>query len=227
MSLNDTKTAVNKLHHMLNAAVGILLFVIWLLILKIASTHIFVLVGSQMLLVAFMFGNTCKTTFEAIIFLFVMHPFDVGDRCEVDGVQVITSSFLCVFLFYTYVMLLLGMLAFKHVFVWIFANVNSCCLSQMVVEEMNILTTVFLRYDNQKITYPNSILATKPIGNFYRSPDMGDSVDFCIHIATPVEKIALMKERITRYGHAPSFSCNFFSLLIVGIIYLVELFTIR
>lgn len=156
LSLNDTKTAVNKLHHMLNAAVGILLFVIWLLILKIASTHIFVLVGSQMLLVAFMFGNTCKTTFEAIIFLFVMHPFDVGDRCEVDGVQ-------------------------------------------MVVEEMNILTTVFLRYDNQKITYPNSILATKPIGNFYRSPDMGDSVDFCIHIATPVEKIALMKERITRY----------------------------
>ncbi|KAG5542851.1 hypothetical protein RHGRI_015819 [Rhododendron griersonianum] len=156
LSLNDTKTAVNKLHHMLNAVVGILLFVIWLLILKIASSHIFVLVGSQTLLVAFMFGNTCKTTFEAIIFLFVMHPFDVGDRCEVDGVQ-------------------------------------------MVVEEMNILTTVFLRYDNQKITYPNSILATKPIGNFYRSPDMGDAIDFCIHIATPVEKISLMKERITRY----------------------------
>lgn len=87
----------------------------------------------------------------------------------------------------------------------IFEVVNSCCLSQMVVEEMNILTTVFLRYDNQKITYPNSILATKPIGNFYRSPDMGDAIDFCIHIATPVEKISLMKERITRYGHAPSF----------------------
>jgi len=68
----------------------------------------------------------------------------------------------------------------------------------MVVEEMNILTTVFLRYDNQKIVYPNSVLATKPIGNYYRSPDMGDSVDFCVHISTPVEKIAVMKERITR-----------------------------
>ncbi|XP_052202971.1 mechanosensitive ion channel protein 8-like isoform X1 [Diospyros lotus] len=161
LSLNDTKTAVNKLHHMLNAAVGIIILVIWLLILKIATTHFFVFLGSQLLLVAFMFGNTCKTTFEAIIFLFVMHPFDVGDRCEVDGVQ-------------------------------------------MVVEEMNILTTVFLRYDNQKIIYPNSVLATKPIANYYRSPDMGDAIDFCVHVATPLEKITTMKERITKYVDSKS-----------------------
>lgn len=66
----------------------------------------------------------------------------------------------------------------------------------MIVEEMNILTTVFLRYDNQKITYPNTVLSTMPISNYYRSPDMGDSIDFCVHLATSVEKIALMKERI-------------------------------
>lgn len=156
LSLNDTKTAVNKLHHMLNVLVIIIIVVIWLLILKVATTHFFIFLSSQILLVVFMFGNTCKTTFEAIIFLFVMHPFDVGDRIELEGVQ-------------------------------------------MVVEEMNILTTVFLRFDNQKIIYPNSVLSTKPISNYYRSPDMGDAIDFCIHISTPVEKIALMKERIIRY----------------------------
>ncbi|KAK9071804.1 hypothetical protein SSX86_008233 [Deinandra increscens subsp. villosa] len=155
LSLNDTKTAVNKLHQMLNIVVAILIIVIWLLILKVATTHFFIFLSSQLLLVVFVFGNTCKTTFEAIIFLFVMHPFDVGDRCEIDTVQ-------------------------------------------MVVEEMNILTTVFLRYDNQKIIYPNSVLSTKPIANYYRSPDMGDAIDFCIHVSTPVEKVALMKERITR-----------------------------
>jgi len=68
----------------------------------------------------------------------------------------------------------------------------------MIVEEMNILTTVFLRYDNQKIMYPNSVLATKPISNYYRSPDMGDAIDFFVHISTPVEKLGMMKERITR-----------------------------
>jgi len=52
--------------------------------------------------------------------------------------------------------------------------------SQMVVEEMNILTTVFLKYDNEKIFYPNSVLSTKPISNFYRSPEMSDSVEFAV-----------------------------------------------
>ena len=69
---------------------------------------------------------------------------------------------------------------------------------QMVVEEMNILTTVFLRFDNQKIIITNSVLATKAIGNYYRSPDMGDAVEFLIHLATPAEKIVIVKQRINR-----------------------------
>ncbi|XP_077219650.1 mechanosensitive ion channel protein 8-like [Tasmannia lanceolata] len=144
LTLNETKTAVNKLHHMLNIVVCIIVVVIWLLILGIATTHLLVFISSQLLLVEFIFGNTCKLIFEAIIFLFVMHPYDVGDRCEVDGIQ-------------------------------------------MVVEEMNILTTVFLTDDNPKIIYPNSVLSTLPIGNFCRSPNMGYAIDFCIHVSTPAQ----------------------------------------
>ncbi|CAK7346098.1 unnamed protein product [Dovyalis caffra] len=72
-------------------------------------------------------------------------------------------------------------------------------LVSLRVEEMNILTTVFLRSDNQKIKYPNSVLANKPIGNFYRSPDMAETIDFCVHISTPMEKIGRMKEKIKGY----------------------------
>ncbi|KAK9287376.1 hypothetical protein L1049_015794 [Liquidambar formosana] len=156
LTLNDTKTAVNKLHQMVNVVVGIIILVIWLLILGIATSKLLVFVSSQLLLVAFIFGNTLKTIFEALIFLFVIHPFDVGDRCEIEGVQ-------------------------------------------LVVEEMNILTTVFLRYDNMRVIYPNSVLATKFISNYYRSPDMGDAVEFCVHIYTPAEKIAVMRQRILSY----------------------------
>jgi len=88
LSLNDTKTAVNKLHHLVNVIVGIAIVIIWLLILGVPVNHFLVFLGSQVVVLAFMFGNTCKTTFEAIIFLFVVHPFDVGDRCEIEGVQV-------------------------------------------------------------------------------------------------------------------------------------------
>ncbi|CAA7391470.1 unnamed protein product [Spirodela intermedia] len=153
LTLNDTKTAVKRLHQMVNVVMAVVIFVLWLLIMDLATVHLLVLVSSQLLLLVFVFGNTLRMVFEDLIFLFGMHPFDVGDRCEVDGVQ-------------------------------------------MIVEEMNILTTVFLRYDNQKIAYPNSVLLTKPISNFYRSPDMWDFVDFCIDVATPEEKVALMKERI-------------------------------
>ncbi|CAK9188158.1 unnamed protein product, partial [Ilex paraguariensis] len=127
LSLNDTKTAVNTLHHMLNVLVGMVIVVIWLLILKVTTTHFLIFLSSQLLLVVFMFGNTCKTTFEAIIFLFVMHPFDVGDRVEVEGVQ-------------------------------------------MIVEEMNILTTVFLRYIENKSEhwYPAPMIVLRDVEDMNR-----------------------------------------------------------
>ncbi|EFH62349.1 mechanosensitive ion channel domain-containing protein [Arabidopsis lyrata subsp. lyrata] len=156
LTLNDTKTAVNKLHHMINIVTAIVIVVIWLVLLEIASSKVLLFVSSQVVLLAFIFGNTVKTVFESIIFLFIVHPYDVGDRCEIDSVQ-------------------------------------------LVVEEMNILTTVFLRYDNLKIMYPNSLLWQKSINNYYRSPDMGDAIEFCVHITTPLEKIAVIKQRISNY----------------------------
>lgn len=89
LTLTDTKTAVKKLHHIVNCVVGVIILIIWLLILGITTVHLLGFLATQLLLVVFIFGNTCKTMFESIIFLFVMHPFDVGDRCEIDGVQVI------------------------------------------------------------------------------------------------------------------------------------------
>ncbi|KAJ9168014.1 hypothetical protein P3X46_019593 [Hevea brasiliensis] len=156
LSLNDTKTAIEELNKLASGIVLLVIIIVWLLTMGFLTTKVLVFVSSQLLLLAFMFGNTAKTVFEAIIFVFVMHPFDVGDRCVIDGVQ-------------------------------------------MVVEEMNILTTVFLRYDNEKIFYPNSVLATKPISNFYRSPEMSDSVEFTVDVSTSIETIGILKARIKAY----------------------------
>ncbi|GAY43170.1 hypothetical protein KPL70_012298 [Citrus sinensis] len=54
----------------------------------------------------------------------------------------------------------------------------------MIVEEMNMLTYVFLWYDMEKFYHPNSVLVTKPISNLRRSPDMGVIVDFTIDVST-------------------------------------------
>ncbi|RVW44024.1 Mechanosensitive ion channel protein 10 [Vitis vinifera] len=157
LSLNDAKTAIEELNKITSGVTLIVIIIVWLLLMGLVTTKVLILISSQLLLAAFMFGNTCKTVFEAMIFVFVMHPFDVGDRCVIDGVQ-------------------------------------------MTVEEVNILTTIFLRYDNEKIFYPNSVLATKPISNFYRSPEMGgDSVEFAVDFSTSMETIAALKDGIKTY----------------------------
>lgn len=93
-ALGDTKTAVKQLNKLVTVILVIVTIIIWLLLMGIATTKVLVLLSSQLVVAAFMFGNTCKTIFEAIIFVFVMHPFDVGDRCVVDGVPVCFTSLL-------------------------------------------------------------------------------------------------------------------------------------
>lgn len=155
-SLRDSKTAIEELNRLCSGVIVIVIILAWFLLMGLLTTKILVFLSSQLLLVAFMFGNTVKTLFEAIIFVFICHPFDVNDRCVIDGVQ-------------------------------------------MIVEEMNLLNTVFLKFDNEKIYYPNSVLATKPIGNFYRSPDMGDGIDFAVDVSTTIDQIKALKEKIKEY----------------------------
>ncbi|KAF3511746.1 hypothetical protein F2Q69_00000486 [Brassica cretica] len=155
-SLNDTKTAVKQLNKLVTAILMVVTLIIWLLLLEVATTKVLLFFSTQMVALAFIIGSTCKNLFESIIFVFVMHPYDVGDRCVVDGVP-------------------------------------------LLVEEMNLLSTVFLKLDNEKVYYPNAVLATKPISNYFRSPDMSETVEFSIAFSTPISKIAHLKERIADY----------------------------
>lgn len=92
-ALTDTKTAVKQLDKLVTAIVVVVTIIVWLLLMGIATTKVIVFLSSQFVAAAFVFGTTCRTIFEAIIFVFVMHPFDVGDRCVVDGVPVRFSKF--------------------------------------------------------------------------------------------------------------------------------------
>ncbi|KAF2613298.1 hypothetical protein F2Q70_00007335 [Brassica cretica] len=153
-SLNDTKTAVKQLNKLVTAILMVVTLVIWLLLLEVATTKVLLFFSTQMVALAFIIRNTCKNLFESIIFVFVMHPYDVGDRFVVDGVP-------------------------------------------MLVEEMNLLSTVFLKLDNEKVYYPNAVLATKPISNSFRSSDMSETVEFSIAFSTPISK----KESLTQNPH--------------------------
>ncbi|KAE8689076.1 hypothetical protein F3Y22_tig00110944pilonHSYRG00067 [Hibiscus syriacus] len=80
-TLTDTKDALEQLNKLAKAILILVTFIIWLLLVGTATTRVLLVIA------AFLFGETCKILFQVIIFVFVVHPFDVGNRCMVDGVQ--------------------------------------------------------------------------------------------------------------------------------------------
>lgn len=108
-ALTDTKAAIKQLNNLVTSIVVVVSIVVWLLLVEIATTKVLVFLSSQLILAAFMFGNTCKNIFEAIVFVFVIHPFDVGDRCVVDDVPVNLIVH-----FYRFVVLHLHMMDLLH-----------------------------------------------------------------------------------------------------------------
>ncbi|XP_024518794.1 mechanosensitive ion channel protein 4 isoform X1 [Selaginella moellendorffii] len=156
LTLSDNKTVVAKLHRVFDFVLVVVLFIIWLLILGVDTSKLLVFFSSIFIPSVFVFGNMAKGTFEALIFLFIVHPYDVGDRVCVDG-------------------------------------------QTLLVEEMNVLNTIFLTGSNEKIYYPTSVLASKPLSNFHRSPDQWDAIEFQVSANTPVEKLGFLKDRMQRY----------------------------
>ncbi|KAG9142056.1 hypothetical protein Leryth_026082 [Lithospermum erythrorhizon] len=155
-SLNNSNTAIDELNKISSIVVIILIVIVWLLLMGITTTEVLVFIASQLLTWGFIFSNTLTRMFEGIIFNFFAHPFDVADRCVIDGIE-------------------------------------------MVVEEMGLLTTIFLRNDNERIHYSNSVLATMPISNFKRSSKMTEIVEFGVDFSTSAQSLSILKRQIKGY----------------------------
>ncbi|KAL2940912.1 Mechanosensitive ion channel protein 10 [Bienertia sinuspersici] len=88
MNLINTLSSAEEVAECLNKIISWLLvggiFIMWLLLTGLATTKVLVLIASPLLAATFIFGNTCKTLFEGILFVYVVHPIDVGDLCFID-----------------------------------------------------------------------------------------------------------------------------------------------
>lgn len=81
----DNNTAIEELNRLLSGVAPIVIIIVWLLLMGFLTTKVLLFICSQTLLAGFMFSNTVKTLFEAIIFVFIVHPFNVYDECVVEG----------------------------------------------------------------------------------------------------------------------------------------------
>ncbi|KAL8123291.1 hypothetical protein AgCh_011314 [Apium graveolens] len=68
----------------------------------------------------------------------------------------------------------------------------------LVVEEMGLISTVFLKDNNEKMNYLNSILLTKSISNLNRSFELKDTFELLVSSTTSSAAIAVLKLKIHR-----------------------------
>ncbi|KAH9626937.1 hypothetical protein KSS87_003888 [Heliosperma pusillum] len=86
--LANTLCSAKEVVDCLNNIISVLLIsaslIIWLLFTRIATTNLLILIASPFFAATFIFGDTCKSLFQGIMFVYVVHPFDVGDLCVID-----------------------------------------------------------------------------------------------------------------------------------------------
>lgn len=168
-SMQSIETALDK--------INLLLTVVFSFILVICFVVVFAEVGKLLQALAslfgaaaFIFSTTATHLFESVIFLLVIHPFDVGDRVYIP---LSTTGPL--------------------------SPTGEANLDNLVVVEMHVLSTIFERWDGIRVYVQNHILATKPIFNIRRSGPIRDFLRLQIAFDTPLEKLNHLRRRLETF----------------------------
>ncbi|KAJ2519168.1 hypothetical protein H4217_002868 [Coemansia sp. RSA 1939] len=82
-ALSDMGQVVGKLDMFLTAIALVIIVVIALLVFGLDALKSLATMGTLFVGWSFVFGNTFKTTFECVVFLFQVHAYDVGDTVVV------------------------------------------------------------------------------------------------------------------------------------------------
>lgn len=82
------KRLFKALNVFVNVLLVFLIFVLWLIMVRVETRKVIFVVGTIIAGSAFVFGETSKKFLENLLFIFVVHPFDIGDCCVFDGTPV-------------------------------------------------------------------------------------------------------------------------------------------
>lgn len=125
-------------------------------------------IGTQIAAISFALAGTAQEFLGLCIFLFVKHPYDVGDRVDIDK-------------------------------------------TQLIVEHVSLLYTVFRRVDNNKtVQIPNIVSNTMWIENISRSKAMKEQISMTINSSTSFEDIEILRKELHAFLLAPENKRDFF-----------------
>ncbi|KAI0663140.1 Mechanosensitive ion channel-domain-containing protein [Cubamyces menziesii] len=91
-SMRDVGEALKTLDHMLLFLAFIILFFISLSVFGVNIENSLTSLYTIGIGASFIFKNSASNAFDAIMFLFVTHPFDTGDRCFIDDENLVVKK---------------------------------------------------------------------------------------------------------------------------------------
>ncbi|OJJ46211.1 hypothetical protein ASPZODRAFT_118173 [Penicilliopsis zonata CBS 506.65] len=84
-SLKDLDSVVSKLDDVFAFIVLIITLIVFLSLISTSTAGVLTSAGSSILALSWLFSATAQEFLQSVIFVFVKHPFDVGDRVTVYG----------------------------------------------------------------------------------------------------------------------------------------------
>lgn len=90
-SMHDVDQAINVLDRLLMAVVLIAVVFVFVAFLNANFTTTLATTGTALLSLSFVFAATCQEVLGSCIFLFVKHPYDIGDRVDIGTDQYVVE----------------------------------------------------------------------------------------------------------------------------------------
>ncbi|KAI9715216.1 MAG: hypothetical protein M1828_000914 [Chrysothrix sp. TS-e1954] len=84
-SLKDLDSVVGKLDSVMTFVVVVVFVLVLISLLSTSAAGVLTSAGSTVLALSWLFSTTAQEFLQSVIFVFVKHPFDVGDRVTVYG----------------------------------------------------------------------------------------------------------------------------------------------
>ncbi|KAI2786083.1 hypothetical protein POX_h09850 [Penicillium oxalicum] len=84
-SLKDIDSVVSKLDDILMFFVIVIVLIVFLSLISTSTAGVLTSAGSSILALSWLFSATAQEFLQSLVFVFVKHPFDVGDRVTIYG----------------------------------------------------------------------------------------------------------------------------------------------
>ncbi|THC94658.1 hypothetical protein EYZ11_005843 [Aspergillus tanneri] len=84
-SLKDLDSVVSRLDNVLEFFVAVITLIVFLSLISTSAAGVLTSAGSSILALSWLFSATAQEFLQSVVFVFIKHPFDVGDRVTIYG----------------------------------------------------------------------------------------------------------------------------------------------